>query len=73
LVTSLLPQKQEAKRLLGMTRDFAVGQLTQGGRQLTQGGRASLSQLDEFGAAQGWTRGQSAAGPLKYEDENEIT
>jgi len=45
--------------------DFAVG-------QLTQGGRATASQLDELGAAQGWTRSQSATGPLKYKDGDGI-
>ncbi|WP_202627999.1 RHS repeat-associated core domain-containing protein, partial [Cellulomonas sp. APG4] len=45
--------------------DFAVG-------QLTAGGRATASQLDEFGAAQGWARSQTATGPVKYTDGNGV-
>lgn len=45
--------------------DFALG-------QLTSGGRASASQLDEFGAAQGWARSQTATGPVKYTDANGV-
>ena len=45
--------------------DFAVG-------QLAAGGRATASQLDEFGAAQGWARSQTATGPVKYTDENGV-
>ncbi|WP_053204941.1 DNRLRE domain-containing protein [Jiangella muralis] len=45
--------------------DFALG-------QLTAGGRATASQLDEFGVAQGWIRSQTAAGPVKYTDANGI-
>lgn len=45
--------------------DFAVG-------QLTAGGRATASQLDEFGAAQGWVRSQTATGPVKYTDGNGV-
>ena len=45
--------------------DFALG-------QITSGGRASASQLDQFGAAQGWTRSQTATGPIKYTDANGV-
>jgi len=45
--------------------DFALG-------QITSGGRASASQLDEFGAAQGWIRSQTATGPVKYTDADGI-
>lgn len=45
--------------------DFAVG-------QLTAAGRATASQLDEFGANQGWVRSQTPAGPIKYTDANGI-
>ncbi len=41
--------------------------------QMTAGGRASRSQLEDFGAAQGWVRSQTATGPVKYTDENGIT
>ena len=39
---------------------------------LTAGGRATASQLDEFGAAQGWARSQTATGPVKYTDPNGV-
>ena len=42
--------------------DFALG-------QITSGGKATASQLDEFGAAQGWARSQTSSGPIKYVDE----
>ncbi|WP_222593199.1 hypothetical protein, partial [Cellulomonas composti] len=45
--------------------DFAVG-------QLTAGGRATASQLDEFGAAQGWARSKTPTGPVKYTDGNGV-
>ena len=45
--------------------DFALG-------QITSGGKATASQLDEFGAAQGWARSQTASGPIKYVDENGV-
>jgi RHS repeat-associated protein len=45
--------------------DFAIG-------QLTAGGRATASRLDKFGAAQGWARSQTATGPVKYADENGV-
>jgi hypothetical protein len=45
--------------------DFALG-------QVTSGGRATASQLDEFGAAQGWVRSQTATGPIKYTDANGV-
>jgi len=65
--TSIIKPASETARgaLVRYDADFAAG-------QLTGGGRATASQLDEFGAAQGWTRGQSATGPLKYEDGNGI-
>lgn len=45
--------------------DFALG-------QITSGDKATASQLDSFGASQGWTRGQTASGPVKWTDENGI-
>ncbi|GAA0452943.1 hypothetical protein Ade02nite_01020 [Paractinoplanes deccanensis] len=45
--------------------DFALG-------QLTQGRVAKASELDSFGASQGWTRSRTANGPIKYTDENGI-
>ena|GEM_PF-5385421 len=45
--------------------DFAVG-------QLTAGGRATASQLDEFGSLQGWARSQTATGPVKFTDGNGV-
>lgn len=45
--------------------DFAVG-------QLAAGGRATASQLDDFGASQGWARSQTATGPVKYTDSNGV-
>lgn len=53
------------KALTRYDPDFALG-------QLTSGGRASASQLDEFGAAQGWIRSQTATGPVKYADANGV-
>ncbi|PUB31811.1 RHS repeat-associated protein [Promicromonospora sp. AC04] len=54
-----------AGALVKYDADFALG-------QITQGGRATSSQLDEFGASQGWARSQTANGPLKYRDENGV-
>ncbi|MCM0638734.1 RHS repeat-associated core domain-containing protein [Cellulomonas wangsupingiae] len=45
--------------------NFALG-------QLTANGRATASQLDDFGAAQGWVRTQTATGPVKFVDENGV-
>ena len=46
--------------------DFALG-------QLTRGGSAKASELVEFGKAQGWTRVQTATGPVKFVDANGVT
>lgn len=46
--------------------DFALG-------QLTRGGSAKASDLVDFGKAQGWTRVQTATGPIKYVDANDVT
>ncbi|MEO3762946.1 Hint domain-containing protein [Streptomyces sp. B5E4] len=43
--------------------DFAMG-------QLTRNGTAKASELEAFGAAQGWTRTQTASGPIKFRDDN---
>lgn len=51
--------------LLKYDADFAMG-------QVTSGGRATASQLDEFGSAQGWVRSQSATGPVKFSDANGV-
>ncbi len=40
--------------------------------QLTQGRIAKASELDNFGASQGWARSRTANGPIKYTDENGI-
>lgn len=45
--------------------DFALG-------QLTRGGAAKASDLVEFGTAQGWRRVQTATGPIKYVDANDV-
>lgn len=45
--------------------DLALG-------QLTRGGRAKASELDEFGSSQGWIRSQTESGPVKFRDENGI-
>ena len=45
--------------------NFALG-------QVTANGRATASQLDDFGAAQGWVRTQTATGPVKFVDENGV-
>ena len=46
--------------------DFALG-------QLTRGGSAKASELVEFGMAHGWTRVQTATGPIKFVDANGVT
>jgi len=40
---------------------------------LTRGGSAKASELVEFGQMQGWSRVQSATGPMNFVDENGIT
>jgi hypothetical protein len=41
--------------------------------QLTRGGSAKASELVDFAQSQGWRRAQTAAGPIKYVDDNGIT
>jgi Pretoxin HINT domain len=45
--------------------NFALG-------QMVAGGRATASQLDEFGTSVGWFRSQTATGPIKFTDENAV-
>lgn len=46
--------------------DFALA-------QLTRSGSATASGLVNFAESQGWTRIQTATGPIKYVDENGVT
>ncbi|WP_162873070.1 hypothetical protein [Austwickia chelonae] len=59
------PAAKTGNALVKYDTDFAVD-------QITQGGRATASQLDEFGTAQEWLRSQTATGPVKYTDSNEV-
>jgi hypothetical protein len=52
--------------LIPYSSDYAVG-------ELAGGSPATASQLEDFGASQGWTRTQNPAGPIKYVDENGVT
>jgi hypothetical protein len=45
--------------------DFALA-------QLTRSGSAKASELVDFAGKQGWTRVQTATGPIKYVDENDV-
>lgn len=59
------PPTTNTGRVAVYDADFALG-------QITSGGRATASQLDEFGVAQGWLRSQTASGPIKYTDQNGV-
>lgn len=41
-------------------------------RQTAAGGRATASQLDEVASSLGWTRSQSATGPVKFTDKTGV-
>jgi RHS repeat-associated protein len=56
---------QSTTALVKYDADFALG-------QLTRGGRAKASQLVDFAESQGWKRVQSQSGPIKYVDENGV-
>jgi hypothetical protein len=67
-MSSTPPAPVVATSTAGLTKydpDFALG-------QITSGGRATASQLDEFGRSQGWIRSQTATGPIKYTDANGV-
>jgi hypothetical protein len=46
--------------------DFALG-------QLTRSGSGKASELVDFAKSQGWTRSQTATGPIKFIDDNGVT
>ena len=46
--------------------DFAIG-------QIASGGNAKASDLADWGVSNGWTRTQTANGPIKFVDENGVT
>jgi uncharacterized protein RhaS with RHS repeats len=56
---------RSAKDVAEYDSDLAVG-------QLTSGGQAKASELDNFGATQGWTRSQTENGPINYTDQNGV-
>lgn len=60
--TSMAPSTSAVTRY---DPDFAVG-------QLVRNGDARASDLVDFGTSQGWTRTQTATGPIKFEDSNGV-
>jgi hypothetical protein len=67
------PEGEKAERnLFGDGAGVEVAESDLALRQLLQGKVAKASELDEFGASQGWTRSRKPNGPIVYTDENGV-